>query len=255
MKRTAYLATAIFLISIVAVPSASAGGATWVLNGMHSPFAAIAPGQTIRATASLWMPIVRESGRNGQFYGGPQHAPFYGWIFHRPDPSAAYAPPLPDDAIQVGEVVFHETDEPKMMRLSLTFEMPDVPPGEYGLVTCNEDCERQIGDLWMTRFTVAEDVAQAVLTRRVNRLDYKLTDARMRLKDKTDDLQRLRSRSASEIAALEEELEELRARPLATREPSRVPVGTWPFVAASIFVALAAIALFGTRGRTTFLEH
>lgn len=255
MKRTAYLATAIFLMSIVAVPSASAGGATWVLNDMDSPFVAVAPGQTIRATASLWMPIVRENGRNGAFYGGPQHGPFYGWIFHRPDPAASYPPPLPDDAILVGEVAFKDSSHPKRLDLSLVFEMPEIPPGEYGLVTCNEGCERQIGDIWMTRFTVAEDVAQAVLTRHVNRLDHKLRDARMRLKDKTGDLQRFRSRSASEIAALEEELEELRARPLATREPSRVPVGTWPFVAASIFVALAAIALFGTRGRTTSLEH
>jgi len=243
------------VLLVVAAAPASAGGATWALNGMESPFAAVAPGQTIEASASLWMPIVREKGSNGEFYGGPQHAPFYGWIFRRPDPAANYPPPLPDDAILVGEVVFHDTSDPKRMELSLTFEMPEVPPGEYGLVTCNEGCERQIGDIWMTRFTVAEDVAQAVLTRRVNRLDYMLTDARMRLKDKTGDLQLLRSRSAAEIEALQDKLEELRARPAATREPARIPVGTWPFVAAAIFVALAGIAHFGTRDRASPLEH
>ena len=255
MKTRAVIpCTVLVLLMVIPVPPASAGGATWMLNGEPSTFAAFAPGQVIEATASIWLPSVKEEGSNGDFHGGPQHGPYYGWVFERPRPHEQFPPPLPDNSILIGEVVFHETDEPKMMALSLTFELPELPPGEYGLVTCNEGCERQIADIWMTGFTVVEDAGQAMLASRVERLEHQLRETRGRVSDKADDIQRLRSDLEMEIRTLEGRIEDLSARPAAAGEPGRQAIPTWPLVATAVFVVLAVVMIFGSRSSQASLE-
>lgn len=246
--------TILVVLLVIVVLPASAGGATWLLNGEPSTFAAFAPGQQVEATASIWLPSVREEGSNGDFHGGPQHGPYYGWVFARPRPHEQFPPPLPDDPVFVGEVVFHETDEPKLMALSLTFELPELAPGEYGLVTCNEGCERQIADLWMTGFTVVEDAGQALLASRVERLEHRLGETRGRISDKADDIQRLRADLEMEVRALEDRIEDLNARPAVAREPARQAIPTWPLVATAVFVVLAIVMVFSSRGNQASLE-
>ena len=252
--RTVLVVVVLALLLVIVVPPAFAGGATWLLNGEPSTFAAFAPGQLIEATASIWLPSVKEEGSNGDFHGGPQHGPYYGWVFARPRPNEQFPPPLPDDSVYVGEVVFQETDEPKTMALSLTFELPELAPGDYGLVTCNEGCERQIADIWMTGLTVAEDAGQALLASRIERFEHQMRETRARLSDKTDDIQRLRADFEIEIRRLQDRIADLGARPAAAREPAHQTIPMWPVVATAVFVVLAIVMVFGSRGNQASLE-
>lgn len=252
MKARTILPGAVLVLLLAVASPASGGGGTWLLNGDPSAFAAFSPGQQIEATATLWLESVRENGSNGDFHGGPQHGPFFGWLVRsRP---GSYPVPLPEDALYVGDVVFLETDHQKVMDVSLSFRMPDLEPGNYEIVACNDGCERQIADIMATGFTVMEDPGQAVLASRVARLDHRLMVTRMRLKDKGTDLQRIQNSFEHEVDLLRNRIDDLEAQPIAIEEPSPAPIGTWPVVATAVFVALAIIMVFGARGKQASLE-
>jgi hypothetical protein len=68
------------------------------------------------------------------------------------DGVASIQPQIPDDAVRVGEV--HISKEPFPSNTtylvdvaSAEFVVPDLPPGPYYLVHCNDPCTAALGDL------------------------------------------------------------------------------------------------------------
>jgi hypothetical protein len=164
---------------------------------------------------------VKGDGRGDLFWAGPEQGPFFGYLVSEADHSTKdeyFPPPVPQGAIPVGEVTFSDVDG-GVVRVSLDFVMPDVPPGEYLLIHCNDPCDRQIGDLMTTPLTVVGDEGQAFLAASLDRLERRTFNLRYGFK------YRLRSAVRSVERRLDPIVEGLEARITALEEqPDPRPV-------------------------------
>lgn len=237
---------------VVGANPAVAGGATWSFEGQHrNADAVLVTGDRVRATTLLWLKgVVGE--KRGAYWAGPQHGPFYGYISPRnPDGPGDYAPPLPKDAVSVGEVRFEETKDPGVLEAVLEFTVPQLPPGHYRFDHCNDPCTRQIGDTWTTRITIVGNEDDAVLARAIGHIEQRLNTTqpalRIRVRNLTDKLERL----TIAVKSMQKELDE-RDRAAATEvkkeEVAPAAEGTpwWP---ALLGLALLTAALIATRSR------
>lgn len=241
------LATALLAVALSAAP-ASAGGATWAFDGTpRDAEAVLVPGERVRATTLLWLDGVGSRAEEGAYWAGPQHGPFYGYISTR-DPRrgrGVFAPPLPPDALRIGEVRFEETKEAGVLEAVLEFVVPQLEPGYYALHHCNDPCTRQIGDTWTTPITIAADRGDALLARDLDRLDRRLD----RLQPV---VQILRRRLTSKVERLNGEVESLKdelARfersdraPGTAVESGRIPTeDRWPPALVAFALALVVV--------------
>ena len=253
-RRSAVLVLAAAASSLLVVGDpAQAGGGTWTFEDQGLNREAIfTPGALVRASTSLPLEGVVSRARynKGAYWGGPEHGPYYGYISGPSLPGRRpMAPPLPDDAVRVGEVRFDETRRPGVLDVSLDFVMPDLEPGYYTLHHCNDPCTRQIGDLMSTSITVVEDRGQALLAGRIQRLEGRDTGFRFRVEDRIDDLKSTDAGLETDVAALQNKMEELADRPVAApqpREPSMWAAVGWGIAGA--ILALLAVLAFGSTG-------
>jgi hypothetical protein len=163
-------------------------------------------GEPVHAWAGLWLDGVEDHGDQDIFWAGPEEGPFYGYIVPAHPIDDAFPPPLPDNALYVGEVVFSGTDDSQIMDVNLDFVLPDLEPGEYYLLHCNDPCTRQIGDTMSTRITVVEDQGQAFIADRMNRFDRTLINLRARSGNRVHNLESVASRLSSQVNSMEAQL-------------------------------------------------
>lgn len=119
-----FLGLVVVLLLAVGAGPAWAGG-TWLQFDQE----AYAPGETARAKA--------RSGP-GQL-GWVDDGPFYAYLT---DSHASQ----PQDGIPLGVLVLDE-ETTSSVRVTIEFDVPDVPPGEYAVVYCNAPCTEGLGDL------------------------------------------------------------------------------------------------------------
>lgn len=198
-------------ITLALVPSAHAGGGSWEFEGVAlNAEAVLVSGEPVHAYAYLSLQGVKEFGARDVFWAGPEQGPFYGYIVSRNGPDwASFPPPLSDDALYVGDVVFSATDDPQAMDVTLDFVMPNLEPGYYGLVHCNDPCTRQIGDTMSTRITVVEDHGQAFIVNRMNHFDRRFVNLRARSGNRVHHLETVASRLSSQVDSMEDQISAL----------------------------------------------
>jgi hypothetical protein len=173
----------------------------------------------------------------GQLEGQPSDGPYEAYmvpgfrLFQKPGPVPQYAIPIGTIAINPA------TGNYCCWVASLTFTVPDVPPGRYTIDYCNVPCTvNGMGDLMGGSFFVGENEEQARLMARIERLERKaealnltkrdLRKAEARLTEVQERYGRLRAaRPAEEPAPVERTM------------PSDRPVSAWAVLAALMVLA------------------
>ena len=237
-------------VLLLGTGTASAGGGTWFFEGQTlNAEAVLIPGDRVRAETLLWLKGVEPRAKDGGYWAGPDQGPFFGYISGQERQAwGPIAPPLPKDAMRIGEVRFTETKDPNVLDVSLDFTLPDLEPGYYMLHHCNVPCSRQIGDTMSTPFTVVEDTGQALLASRLSRVSRQVGRIRPVLDNRTDNVREESARLAFRLRSLEKRIVDLEARPAAVRVPNRDdrPPIAWALAGAGA-VLLTLIGLRGLR--------
>jgi hypothetical protein len=247
----ALLVGAIFGVVTFIAPPANAGGGSWFINGHDAGRAVVVAGEQVEVRANVWL---GENGRGEEgegFHAGPEHGPFYFYVVGREGEDwGPFPPPLPETAIYVADVEFG-SPERYSVPAGATFTMPELEPGAYSLLHCNDPCTRQLGDLMSTPFTLVEDGSEARLTERFDKLERRLFDQDQRVgnefrivrRDLSSEFRELRS----EVTALRRRITAIEERPEAERLTSGFAEGG--LAAGAVIVLLVAFHYLSTRRR------
>ncbi len=120
-----------------------------------------------------------------------ERGPYYAYLL--PEGRWIKPPKIPAGAIQVGTVEFRGLTDRKAAA-TLTFTVPDVPSGRYGLHYCDDPCTTAaVGDLYAGSVLVARDAEVGALLLEKEKLQMQVSTARWRSK-----------RAQRQIAKLEE---------------------------------------------------
>ena len=189
--RSCCVLTAVaFLCSLSAVAWAGGSFVTWEKG-------AYAPGETVRGTTTF--------GKGCCKRGVPADGPFYIYLYHSVE--GTEIPPLPPDAVGVGEIVIEGERSP--WTATYSFVVPaDTPPGEYDVVHCNDPCTKMLGDLLEPHLVVANDpeVRQWGRLRWLERRVFGTSDRQRR------DIEHLRRDFSYERAEVTDRIEALESR-------------------------------------------
>ena len=260
-KRLIATLTMIAAALLLPIPQAGAGGGSWLMFEGQDPNSepVLAWGEHVHATAGLSLNNVVSGKRRGGAWAGPDQGPFFGYIAARKDVNwGPFPPPLPDDAVLVGQVVFSKTSDSRVMDLTLDFVMPELEPGYYSLLHCNDPCTRQIGDTMSTAFTVVEDRGQVFVASVVNRIDRTLVGVRARALDLRGRARNLKS----DVTLLENQVDTLKDRvdsleqaaASASRRDSAPSPSAFPWALVATVFAAALMFAF-TRGGKAWVRR
>ncbi|MGI9601162.1 MAG: hypothetical protein ACR2QE_04720 [Acidimicrobiales bacterium] len=154
MRRVVVAGFVVLLLMLGLASPARAGGSTWEFDG--DPYA---PGDTVFGWAQVaWS-------HNDQL-GSPANGPYQAYLRRLTDDEIDYSYGLiPDDAVWVAEIV--TSDDPYESggvkwgphSATLEFVLPDVAPGEYEILHCNDPCTTTLGDITWGAFTVVAGAA------------------------------------------------------------------------------------------------
>jgi hypothetical protein len=159
--RMRWLATAVLTAAILATAGPAAAGGSWLET--EDPY--YPPGSQATARGTFG-----PGAYEGRVSDGPYYAylvPGFRW-FEKPGP-------VPDYAIPLGPITIRRaTGNYCCWAASLTFTVPDLPPGRYSIDYCNDPCTvNGIGDLIGGSFWVADTQEEAGLMARIDRLEAK----------------------------------------------------------------------------------
>ena len=155
-------------------------------------------------------------------------------------------------ALRLGEIQMVRSERWGMVA-SITFAVPEVPTGLYHLIYCNEPCTvNGIGDLMGgDAFYVAPTYREAALLARVDRLSWRLAEARQNTRqerrtaetfDHRLDAQRHELAEAEvRVATLEAQLAEVRASAANADAPRTPLVPGSALIAAAVLVAVGSV--------------
>lgn len=137
MRRLLIVVTALVVLSVAA--TAQAGGSVWHFEGYHEP------GETVESTTSIaW---------GHPDLGSPSDGPFFLYLAPQ-DLELQKWPSIPEEAMLVGIVEAHEGpyvgSDGELYgphHAVARFEIPDVPPGVYQILHCNEPCTSTLADI------------------------------------------------------------------------------------------------------------
>lgn len=149
--RRSLLLVAAALIAILLTPSLSRanGGATFDFGDE----AYLLSGEEIEGTTVVWL--------GKKDVRALQEGPYFAYLV--PDGKWIKPPNIPAGAIRVGTVDFRMINEKKAVA-TLSFVVPDLPSGRYGLPYCNDPCTRaSVGDLYVDSILVARDAEAGTL--------------------------------------------------------------------------------------------
>jgi hypothetical protein len=133
------------------------------------------------------------------------------------------------------------------MKASVSFVVPQVPPGEYVIAFCDSNCSHTFGDIDTTGgIQVFVTALEARLTRRLDKLDATAESGRYAARLANRRLERRVNREIDDVGAdvstLDDRLSSLSTAVDGLREAARPQVPWWALVTAAF---LAAAAGFG----------
>lgn len=177
--------------AVLFVPTpAHAGGGWWNIVGHPHGKAVLIPGETVEVEGDVWVGNDGRGEEKGVYHAGPEHGPFYVYVAPvGPEGWGPYPPPVPDNAIRVAELSYDHPDRP-LFYARATFILPELEPGDYSLLHCNDPCTRQLSDLLSTPFQVATDESEARLVSRFDDLESKMNTQRDRFRLRFDQIER-----------------------------------------------------------------
>jgi hypothetical protein len=159
--RMRWLATAVLTTAILATAGPAAAGGSWLET--EDPY--YPPGSQATARGTFGPGAYEGRASDGPYYA--YLVPGFRW-FEKPGP-------VPDYAIPLGPITIRRaTGNYCCWAASLTFTVPDLPPGRYSIDYCNDPCTvNGIGDLIGGSFWVADTQEEARLMARIDRLEAK----------------------------------------------------------------------------------
>lgn len=225
---------------LLAAPTAASGGGSWL--ELDDPY--VVPGEMVTSSGRF---SARGSG-TGRLWEGPWYAYLLAQDrYLRPGP-------IPPAAMPLGQLTVERLDR-FLARASITFTVPDVPPGDYSISICNDPCTKTgVGDLIGGWMSVAQSEEDALLRRMRDEVDQELRRMRWRLGHRLREVQRPLEGLGDRVERLESSIERrfqaLEARLRRTEQPrseapNAVALGGWAVAA----VFLAAAEVFRRRRR------
>jgi len=148
------------LAAALAMATMTAGMSTAGGSPLKFDQASYQPGDVAHAVAAVSYSHNTELGR-------PDEGPYFVYLAPlsavEPGPPGVPWPYLPPDAVRVGDVTFRAgpVQEPGTNHLSgpdhvvTEFTVPDLSPGAYAAVVCDDPCRSSIGDVVHGRISVA----------------------------------------------------------------------------------------------------
>jgi hypothetical protein len=129
------------LACVAAIAAGAAGSAGAGGSSLGFERAEYLPGDAARATGRLF-PV--------EGSGWLDDGPFFVWAMEHARYSAALAgapwPSVPAEAIRLGQLQRSGGTQAPATSFHVDFRVPDVPPGYYTLIVCNDPCTTTIGD-------------------------------------------------------------------------------------------------------------
>jgi hypothetical protein len=159
--RARWLVPTVLVVGILSAGGPAAAGGSWLeTDEQYYP-----PGSPATARGTFG-----PGAYEGRVSDGPYFAylvPGFRW-FEKPGSVPDYAVPLGPITIQPA------TGNYCCWVASLTFTVPDLPPGRYSIEYCNDPCTvNGIGDLLGGSFWIADNQEEARLLARIDRLEAK----------------------------------------------------------------------------------
>ena len=198
MRRTLLVLTLAVSVTFPVSSAAANGGA---LFDFGDPYLEV--GTEVRGATVVWM-----SGKDPRKL---ERGPFYAYLL--PEGRWIRPPKIPTGAIQVGTLEFRWLTDRKTAA-TLSFTVPDLPSGRYGLHYCDDPCTTAaIGDLYGGSVLVARDPEVGALLLEKEKLQTQASRARWRykraqrqigkLEDATADWERARADLIAQVAELQ----------------------------------------------------
>ena len=191
-----------------AASPAAAGGVMFSLDKR-----VYVPGEVVRAHANVWL---KSTIGGGRLEDGPYFA-YLGTSRELPSP-----PPIPPPAIALGEIAISPDDDGRYGTARLRFTLPDLEPGRYWIVNCNDPCTTTLGDLMSTPVVVAAGPGDARLVTITNRLTERLRKLRHRMVNRI--LGSQRATLSTRLEEVERRLDTLRTDIAVLRESAEMDV-------------------------------
>jgi hypothetical protein len=110
--------------------------------------------------------------------GTPADGPYVAYLL--PSSNGDEIPPMPEEAVNVGPVDLRLTGEDSGIA-EFTFTVPDVSPGRYGVIPCNDPCTKILGDVIDFGFQIVENPSQADVLPLIKRREHRLKEWSARL--------------------------------------------------------------------------
>lgn len=235
-------------VLLVPAPAKGGGGALWRFEG-HGSFVepVFESGEEVHASTKLFLSEVGPKQKGYAWWGGPQQGPFFGYVVARHGTKWPFAPPLPDSAIPVGQVRFSNGND-RSINVTLDFVVPELEPGTYVLLHCNDPCTRLIGTTMAAAFSVVESQGQAFIANRLNRVERQLLVGRSRLADRVRTLEKRSQKLKTVVGLMEDKVDSLEQAASSTRRDLAPPTkqANLPWV---LFAAAAVGLILALRHR------
>ena len=204
MRRATLLFATATAILLPAPPTGANGGAVF---DFVDPYLEI--GTEVQGSTVVWMsekdPRLLERG------------PFYAYLV--PEGRWIRPPRLPAGSIRVGTIGFRWLSDRKAAA-TLSFTVPDLPSGRYGLHYCDDPCTTAaIGDLYAGSVLIARDPEVGALLLEKEKLQAQVSSARWRHKRASRQITKLEEAAAAaeapdpRIVELEAQLRDARELP------------------------------------------
>lgn len=259
MRRLSAVGTVVLITSILLQGRATAGGGWWTPIDLKSPHWAV--GETIQVKVDVWFETVSalQAAMDGRFRAyllADVDFPRVEEAMSEPDASHWWR--LGEaTAIELDEVFFDREawgDMSNVVTARADFVVPEVQPGKYALMLCDEGCHQPLGDVFPTTVTVYADAATAGLARRLEGLESDLAvlaeehpQAQQAKKIAAGAWGRVAELQAN-LRGLEQIIEELEAAPAAAGDRPSTPWGTFiGWFLAGVTTALLAGSLLVRR--------
>jgi hypothetical protein len=235
VRRALCVAMTAVALQLVVTPAASGGGATFEFDDDY-----LVIGETVTGRTDVWLGATR----TGDLEDGPFHAYLVPQNARYPEEG------LPEGARWLAPVTFEPLRGPYAMA-KVSFVVPDVPAGGYGLMVCNDPCTGAgVGDLVGGWFSVAPSPLEARVQRLQDRLHWRVRAVQR-------EVNRAKKLTEEGRVALEGRVDELQNRLADVRAdlgslPRTPPEGDgfdWLGVAGWVLVALVAVAGLARRRR------
>jgi hypothetical protein len=234
MRRRSVVGTVILVTWILMQGTATAGGGWWTSIDLKSSHWAV--GETIQVKVDVWFETVSAlqaaiDGRFRAYLLADVDFPPVEEAMSEPDASHWWR--LGEaTAIELDEVFFDREawgDMSNVVTARADFVVPEVQPGKYALMLCDEGCHQPLGDVFPTTVTVYADAATAGLARRLEGVESDLAvlaeehpQAQQAKKIAAGAWGRVAELQAN-LRGLEQSIEELEAAPAAAGDRPSTP--------------------------------